>query len=402
MLNGEQGPLTESKRRIITLLYKGGPHTKRALTEKGNMGWATVVKAITQLMEEGITECSGVARRETKRQGKNAYLYGLTSDKPLAIGVDVEYKTTRIVLTNLSGTALALGTYTTPQHVNDQETKDFLRGSIEDFIRRNKIQQSSLDGIGIGIPGIGFPTSSRRDNIEKARILERYLSEVFHTSIRIETNTKAYAVFEKWSNETFSYRDFIFVSIRTGVGTGIFYLGNLFNGTHGLSGEIGHMKVVPNGPPCRCGSSGCMETVVNQNYLFQQYRTNVIKETGWSAKSSEISLFEGLADLFTRAKRGEEPAEAIINTAASYLGHCIANAITVLDINNIIISGHFGPDGDVILKPLRDVIQANILPKAEVNLSYFPFDPNGHTRGAALLVLTDYFVDIPIQLDQKR
>jgi len=145
-----------------------------------------------------------------------------------------------------------------------------------------------------------------------------------------------------------------------------------------------------------------METVVNQNYLFQQYRTNVIKETGWSAKSSEISLFEGLADLFTRAKRGEEPAEAIINTAASYLGHCIANAITVLDINNIIISGHFGPDGDVILKPLRDVIQANILPKAEVNLSYFPFDPNGHTRGAALLVLTDYFVDIPIQLDQKR
>ena len=401
MFRGDQGPLTESKRRIITLLYKEGPHTKRALTEKGHMGWATVVKAITQLMDEGIIECSGIARREKKRQGKNAFLYGLTADRPLAIGVDVEYKTTRIVLTNLSGTALAQGTFKTPQHVNDQKTKDFLRDSIEDFMQRNKIQGSTLDGIGIGIPGIGFPTSSRRDNIEKARILERYLSEIFHTSIRIETNTKAYAVFEKWSNETFSYRDFIFVSIRTGVGTGVFYLGNLFNGTHGLSGEIGHMKVVPNGPACRCGSSGCMETVVNQNYLFQQYRTNVIKETGWSTGSSEISLFDGLADLFTRAKRGAEPAVAIVNTASSYLGHCIANAITVLDINNIIISGHFGPDGDAILDPLREVIRTNILPKVEVNLSYFPFDPNGHTRGAALLVLTDYFVDIPIQLDQK-
>jgi N-acetylglucosamine repressor len=398
---GEQGTLTDSKRRIITLLYKDGPHTKRALTEKGHMGWATAVKVISQLMDEGIIECSGIARRETKRQGKNAYLYSLTPHKPLAIGVDVEYKTTRIVLTNLSGTALAQGTYNTPQNVNDQETKDFLRGSIEDFIRQYEIESSGLDGIGIGVPGIGFPTGSRLDNIEKARILEAYLREVFRTSIRIETNTKAYAVFEKWSNETFSYRNFIFVSIRTGVGTGIFYSGKLFNGTHGLSGEIGHMKVVPNGPACRCGSSGCMETVVNQNYLYQQYRTNVIKEAGWSTESGEMALFEGLSDLFTRARRGEEAAVAIVKTASSYLGHCIANAITVLDIDNIIISGHFGPDGDVILDPLREVIRANILPKVEFNLSYYPFDPNGHTRGAALLVLTDYFVDIPTQLDKK-
>ena len=401
MIRAEQGPLTESKRRIITLLYKGGPHAKRTLAEKGHMGWATVVKAITQLMDEGIIECSGVARRQTRRQGKNAYLYGLTANKPLAIGVDVEYKTTRIVLTNLSGAALAQGTYKTPQHVNDQETKDFLRDSIQEFIRNNRIDGSSLDGIGIGIPGIGFPTGSRRDNIEKARILEQYLGEVFRTTIRIETNTKAYAVFEKWSNETFSYRDFIFVSIRTGVGTGIFYLGKLFNGTHGLPGEIGHMKVVPNGPACRCGSAGCMETVVNQNYLYQQYRTNVIKQVGWAPQTGEGSLFDGLADLFTRAKRGEEAAVRIVKTATSYLGHCIANAITVLDIYNIIISGHFGPDGDAILDPLREVIRANILPKAEVNLSYYPFDPNGHTRGAALLVLTDYFVDIPTQLDLK-
>jgi predicted NBD/HSP70 family sugar kinase len=398
---GEQSPLTESKRRIVTLLYKDGPHTKRMLTEKGHMGWATVVKAITQLMDEGIIECSGIARRKKKRQGKDAYLYGLTAEKPLAIGVDVEYKTTRIVLTNLSGTALAQETYKTPQHVDDQEAKGFLRDSIADFMQRNNIQGANLDGIGIGIPGIGFPTSSRMDNIEKARMLERHLSEIFHTSIRIETNTKAYAVFEKWSNKTFSYRDFIFVSIRTGVGTGIFHLGNLFIGTHGLAGEIGHMKVVPNGPACRCGGSGCMETVVNQNYLFQQYRMNVIKEAGWSPRSSEVSLFEGLGDLFTRAKRKEEPAVAIVNTAASYLGHCIANAITVLDINNIIISGHFGHDGDAILDPLREVIRSDILPKVKVNLSYFPIDPNGHTRGAALLVLTDYFVDIPIQHDQN-
>ena len=103
----EEEPLAESKRRVITLLYKGGPHSKGLLAEKGHMGWATVVKAVNQLMGEGIIERTGIARREKKRQGKQAYLYGLTSNKPLAVGVDVEYKRTRLVLTNLAGTTLA-------------------------------------------------------------------------------------------------------------------------------------------------------------------------------------------------------------------------------------------------------------------------------------------------------
>ncbi len=397
-----EGPLTESKRRIITMLYEDGPQTKRALAKKGHLGWATVVKAINQLLDRGIIECTGTFNRDRKRQGKNAYLYGLTANRPLAIGVDVEYKTTRIVLENLAGTILAEDTCKTPQNMNDQEMKDFFQRSIEDFSRTNGIESHNLDGIGIGIPGIGFPTSSRRDNIEKSRVLEEYLSTIFSTVVRIETNTKAYAVFEKWRNETFSYMDFIFVSIRTGIGTGIFYRGNLFNGTHGLSGEIGHMKVVPNGLACRCGSYGCMETVVNQNYLLQQYRTNVIRDAGWSAGSGGISLLKGLADLFTRAKIGEESSREIVDTAISYLGHCLANAITVLDINNIIISGHFGPDGDTIIEPLRQVIRENILPKVDFDVSYLPFDPNGHTHGAALLVLMDYFVDIPTKLDQMQ
>jgi len=213
--------------------------------------------------------------------------------------------------------------------------------------------------------------------------------------VQIETNTKAYTVFEKWYNKTFGYEDFIFVSIRTGVGTGIIHNGRLYSGSHGLAGEIGHMKVVPNGPTCRCGSAGCMETVVNQNYLFEQYRTNVIKDVGWLPGSNQEQLYSGLADLFTRAARGEEAASAVVRNAAQYLGYCLANAITVLDITNIIVSGHFGANGNAIIEPLREVIRDSILPRVEFNLTYCPFDPTGHIRGAALLVLKEYFVDVP-------
>ena len=69
MNRAELGTLTESKRRIITLLYKEGPHTKRALTEKGHMGWATAVKAINQLMDEGICCLSLLEDRSNQIHG---------------------------------------------------------------------------------------------------------------------------------------------------------------------------------------------------------------------------------------------------------------------------------------------------------------------------------------------
>lgn len=390
-------PLAESVRRVITLLYKHGPQSKGELARKGHMGWATVVKAINHLMDEDIVESTGSTRRVTPRQGKHAHLYSLTPDNPLAIGVDVEVRTTRVVLASLAGRTIAQATYRTPQEVDDQQTRRFFEESIQDFVSSNNINMDDLDGIGVGFPSIGFPTSSTRDNIEKARRLEKDLSNFFGTVVRFEINTKAYAVFEKWRNEGFAYTDFIFVSIRTGVGTGIFYQGNLYRGIHGLSGEIGHIKAVPDGPPCRCGNSGCIVPVVNQQFLYQQYRAHVLKDAGWSRRSTESALFEGLADLFTRARNGEPAARSILDTAASYLGFCIANAIIVMDINNVILSGHFGPDGDAIIQPIREVVRENLMPGVSFNIDYQPFDPNGHTHGASLLVLNDYFVDIPEQ-----
>ena len=387
--------LTASKRRVITLLNRHGTMTKRELAQMGQMGWATVVKVINQLMEDGIITTFGTQQRQGQGKGKHAYLYGMTHDRPLAIGIDVEYRTTSVLLTNLRGDLLAESSYETPEETGYKPACEFLRDTIADFAAKHDVVVSSLAGIGIGMPGIGFISPAHRDKVERSRDLERYLSEQFSTLVRIETNTKAYAVFEKWSNETFGYSDFIFVAIRTGVGTGIFYDGKLFNGSHNLAGEIGHMKVVPDGPPCRCGSAGCMETVVNRNYLLEQYRTHVLKQAEQGSVSRSLHMEDGLADLFSRAKAGEKSARLIVDTAALHLGQCIANAIAVLDITNIIISGHFGEDGDAIVEPVKQVVRNSVLPRVDFEIAYVPFDPAGHTHGAALLVLNDYFVDVP-------
>jgi len=135
--------------------------------------------------------------------------------------------------------------------------------------------------------------------------------------------------------------------------------------------------------------------MVNQAYLFEQYRTKVLSETSYFQDINKNDLYNGLSDLFTRAKKGEKESLSIVETAGRYIGHCLANAITILDIDNVIISGHFGPDGDVILNSVREILEENTLPKVRCSINYSPFDPLGHVKGAAILILKDYMIDIP-------
>jgi transcriptional regulator of PTS gene len=142
-----------------------------------------------------------------------------------------------------------------------------------------------------------------------------------------------------------------------------------------------------------CGNHGCLETVVNQAYLYEQYRVNVLRQEGFSQDKND--MYSGLLDLFTRAKNGQKEALEIIETAGRYLGSCLAHAVSILDINNIIISGSFGPDGDVILDSVKSQVENDTLPGLRCEIQYAPFEPMGYLKGAAFLILKDYLVDIP-------
>ncbi len=389
---------TQSKKRVISVLRGRGPQTKMNLARLCGLGWATVVKAVQQLSADGVVHVLGTVLDESGDLRSASELYGLRTDGPLALGIDVEYRTTRIVLTNLAGEVLDQKSTLTPRETEREGLFEFFRALIEGFLQQSSSDRTQLAGIGIGIPGIGFPLPSRRASARIARELQADLERVFETSVRIGTNTHSYAVFEKWSSVTFQSGNFIFVSIRTGLGTGIFLDGELYTGMNGLAGEIGHMRLAGNDVPCRCGGHGCVETVVNQHSLLHQYRTHVAPNedhVGSGGPATDPTVAAQLAELFTRAKRGNPAAGRVVADAGAHLGRALANSIIVLDLTNVLISGHFGPDGDALIPPVRDSIRRYVLPDVEADLRYMPFDPDGHTLGAALQVLKDFFVDIP-------
>lgn len=395
VIDGGQLIANDNTRRILTLLYRSGPLSKPELAERGGMAWATAVKITDRLVEGGIIRRVGIAKRPTLR-GKRASLFDLTDRFPIAIGIDVEYNVTTVAASSLKRTILAETTYPTPREPDRDTLRAFLCRIIPDFLEaRFSGNRERLVGVGIGLPGIGVPSWSSGAAGESHAELARYVSERVGLPVRIQSNTRSYTVYEKWTNQAFSDDDFLFLSIRTGVGSGIFLNGSLVNGHQGLAGEIGHLTVDPAGLPCRCGRRGCLETAANQHELFRRYRQEVLGIDPPSGGASLDEIKEGLADLFTKAKWENRNALTVVEELARNLAKGLAAAVAVLNPPVIILSGHFGPDGDVLVPLLKAEILRHTLSRVDFSLRYCPFDEAGHNLGAALLVFSDFFVAVP-------
>ncbi len=382
--------MTENEKRILTLLCREGPLTKRELAEKGEMGWSTAVKFVMRLEQEGILCCAGTGK-QPEISGNNPLLYALADRKPLAIGIDVSYSTTHIILTNLKNKILAQETYATPQNPDKNQCRDFLADAYFQFAAHVLSEQDTLEGIGISMPRwlVTHTTNIFAELTEE-------LTNQLQIRVCVENCIWSYTRYQKWFGNAFSLNDFILLEIRDGVGTGIVYRGELFRGTHGLAGALSHLTIIDDGKPCRCGKRGCLETLINQDILYQSYLKDIRQQDINSLPSpSEIDIHRGLEELFSLAQQNHAEASAIVRKAARYIGRGIAALLLILDIPNVIIAADFGPDGAIILPYVEQEVRSRLTSDLEYSGVYSPLGWGGFARGAPLLILDENFTTIP-------
>jgi transcriptional regulator of PTS gene len=221
-------------------------------------------------------------------------------------------------------------------------------------------------------------------------------------------------MYKKWAGRAFALNNFILITIRSGIGTGIFQDGQLIRGAHGMAGELSHLPIQPDGKRCRCGKFGCLETLVNRDILYRKYVERILKNAKRIEDSSdsaqdhqESSVYlqrdiaptdadvkQGLAVLFSLAKQGHDGANAIIQDTAKHLGMAIATLLLLFDISHLFLAGTFGPDGDILIPALQQEIDAHVLPGTAYTITYTPLEHLGFAHGAALLVLEEFFTQL--------
>jgi glucokinase len=184
-----------------------------------------------------------------------------------AIGVDLGGTNLRIAAVNANGKMLERLTTSTEVARGRDLVIDEMCATIQQMTARFH-GAGELMGIGIGVPGIiEMHTGTLRESPNLPGWQDYPVhDEIEHrlgTTVVLENDANAAALGEKWLGAAASVNDMCMLTLGTGVGGGVVLQGRVWHGMTGMAGELGHINVDPNGPPCNCGSRGCLEQIAS-------------------------------------------------------------------------------------------------------------------------------------------
>ncbi|OGO61041.1 MAG: hypothetical protein A2Z36_00300 [Chloroflexi bacterium RBG_19FT_COMBO_48_23] len=241
---------------------------------------------------------------------------------------------------------------------------DRILSALNGAMAQAQLKTSELIGLGVAAAGIldtkkGIVTTSPNlphwHDVQLGDILTEKLGIVTY----IINDANAAAVGEHRFGVGKGFTNMIYLTVSTGIGGGIIVDGELYSGTDGCAGELGHMTVEVDGPRCHCGNFGCLEALASGWAVVIE----AVKRINQGEKSSIIELADGGLESITAetvamaARRGDRLAADIVREAANYLGVGLANLVNIFNPELIVIGGGLSKMGDMLLKPARKVVK---------------------------------------------
>jgi len=156
----------------------------------------------------------------------------------------------------------------------------------------------------------------------------------------------------------------IYITVSTGIGGGIIVNDELYSGTSGCAGEVGHMTIDANGPECGCGNVGCLEVLASGKAVAGEAKRR-IKQGERSRLTDMVSgVLEGITaeEVAMAAQGGDRLALEVISRAAGYLGVGMVNLVNIFNPEVIIVGGGLSKMGELLLEPAREVVRQRAFP----------------------------------------
>jgi glucokinase len=260
-----------------------------------------------------------------------------------AIGVDLGGTNLRIAAVDERGTPLEKTT-TGTQLVRG---RDFVISEMCRAIRdlAAKLKSGTLLGIGIGVPGIiDMATGMLRESPNLPGWhdypVRHEIEQRLGTRVILENDANAAAMGEKWLGAARDHDDMCMLTLGTGVGGGIVLRGRIWHGMTGMAGELGHITIVPDGPPCGCGSRGCVEQFASAKAVGRMAREAIGggKAPGL-ARVAESNPEFGAKVVYELAMQGDRAAQEIYQKFGWALGIVLADLVNALNLPIYVIGG---------------------------------------------------------------
>jgi glucokinase len=311
----------------------------------------------------------------------------------VVVGIDIGGTNSEVGLVNANGKVIDRACMSTRKHRADFDAylKD-LSGMINDLAAKNNVQ---IEGIGIGAPNGNIHNGSIEyaPNLDWEGVIpfcDKLQTYFPGLPLKLTNDANAAALGEKLFGKGQGINDFVTITLGTGVGSGFIVNGELMYGHDGMAGEAGHTVVDPNGRKCACGRRGCLETYVSASGIVRT-AAELLSIHHFKSKLAEIPFKElqskHIAEI---AVDGDEVAKEVFEVTGRTLGMKLADIVAISSPKAIFIAGGVVKAGELLLKPIRENLEANLLNiykgKVTVETSGLPGIDSAILGAAALVV----------------
>lgn len=285
--------------------------------------------------------------------------------KPYVVGIDIGGTNTVFGIVDARGNVIASNSIKTGKHANIEDYIEELKTALNKLIEAHDAKDK-IHGIGVGAPNSNYFTGTIEyaTNLPWKGVvpLAKLLTEAFGVPVAVTNDANAAAIGEMTYGAARGMKDFIMITLGTGVGSGIVVNGQLVYGHDGFAGELGHVIVKPsNGRMCGCGRTGCLETYCSATGVARTAREFLEIRTDPS-RLRDLPIEEITSkDVYDAAIAGDKLAREIFQYTGEIMGRAFANFVAFSSPEAIILFGGLARAGELQMKPIKESMDRNML-----------------------------------------
>lgn len=314
--------------------------------------------------------------------------------KNVVAGVDIGGTNTVYGLVDEKGKVLSQGSFKTTDYPKVENFVTALTGAIKKLLAAKK--EHKLAGIGIGAPDANYHrgTIEHAPNLAWKGIvpLADLIKKKINVPVVVTNDANAAAMGEMIFGGAKMMKDFIVLTLGTGLGSGIVIDGKMVYGHTGFAGELGHMTVVPGGRECGCGRKGCFETYASATGLVKTV-IELMSKMRDESPLRDIPVSKLTSKKIAEAAAKKDPiAVRAMNETAEILGFGIINSIVFSSPEAIFLFGGLAQAGEMLFKPVRAYLEKNNYVLMKNTVKILPSgisESNGAVLGSAALIWND-------------
>jgi len=373
---------------VLRLIWRERRISRAEIARQAELSRSTVSEIVGAILPTGLVAEIGAG---PSRGGRRPIVLQFQDHACCILGVEMGATHVAVALTDLRGRVLAWRERAHPVRTDPDGTRALIVELCEACLGANGSGPPSLVGIGVAVPSPVDPGNPHRLSEVvlpdwQGRTGLEVLGARWSVPLFVDNDANLGALAELWWGAGRGVKDFAYIKIATGVGSGHVVGGEIYRGATGVAGEIGHLAIDPHGEPCICGLRGCLATLVGAPALVKRARALLAEDHPDSVLASGALTIDSIEEA---ALAGDPLALQLTREAADVLGIAVADMLNLMNPAMVVLGGGLARLGELLLEPLRESVRQRTL-LTSLAASEIHTSELGHRAvaiGAATLVL---------------